>query len=150
MKRSRSLPIAAACAAAFALSLIPASPASAEITHIDPGSMRCSYGFIEVNVPRSANEYNDHYTPLLLKWTASTGWQLHTTGTMVQWSRSQQSWNNAGQPQKFQVPIGELANETYWSVIQRVVDFETGFYWDATAYLPNHDPEYCNATGPWD
>jgi hypothetical protein len=117
--------------------------------------MRCSYGFIEVNVPeittQSANEYSDHYTPYVYKWTASTGWVLRFTGQTYLWSRRYHEWQpTVGRPHKFQIPENEIAKDVYWEVLQRVVDFETGFYWDAYAYLPNHDPEYCNATGPWD
>lgn len=154
MKKLRILPIAAGCASALALSALPASPVSAEITSVTPGALRCSYAFIEVNVPQittqSANSYSDHYIPQVYKWTASTGWVLRFTGTTYLWDRFHHEWTGGSQPHKFQIPISELAKETYWRVVQRVEDWESGLYWEKDAYLANHDPEYCNATGPWD
>lgn len=154
MKTSRILPVAAACASAFALSTIPAGPVSAEITGVTPGTMRCSYAFIEANPPQittqRANNYSDHYIPKLMKWTASTGWVLKSTGATYLWDRFHNEWTGGTPIAKFRIPVEELATDTYWAVVQTVEDWEAGLVWTPNAYLANHDPEYCNATGPWD
>ncbi|MFP5312812.1 MAG: hypothetical protein ACLGH7_10480 [Actinomycetes bacterium] len=154
MKTSRIVPFAAACAAALALSTIPTGPVAAEVTGVTPGTMRCSYAFIEVNAPQittqSANSYSDHYIPKLMKWTASTGWVERSIGERYLWDRFHHEWTGGTRTAKFQIPIEELAKDTYWAVIQTVEDKEAGLIWSVSAYLANHDPEFCNATGPWD
>lgn len=162
MNNKRTFAGALTCVFAFVFTNLSAGPAAAEVTGVAPGAMRCDTNTIIVHPPAVQvnyaylDEHIDTYIPVLqwldvennrwVDYAAGDAWQKHRY-TEEGWVRADAPTERAGNYHTFTVPAQK---GLYWQVQQGVLDGETKKVHVVYANLLRHNPDYCDATGPWD
>jgi len=154
------LGVATSAVAATGLAVVGAAPASADIAQVVPGRMECGYGTVTVEAPtlatRQPEDYGalDQYIPVLEILMEDGRWEPLQVGERAFKLRSTDTWilertDGYGLPVAAYRHTFDVQPGYYYRVTQGVKDGETERQHQVEAVLANHDPEVCDATGPW-